>query len=179
MATGLTHDRITKICLPVVAAGGWAFTRNLELTLGLAVSFLFSGLMFGPDLDIQSVQTTRWGWLQWLWIPYRKFVPHRSLWSHGPLVGTLGRLLYVSLWVGLWLAAGYALGQWLGLSIGPDRQWLVWGKKWAIAHSALLWTLLVGLELGAMSHYLADHISSAVKKMRPKRRGDRRKKLAR
>ncbi len=28
--------------------------------------------MFGPDLDIYSVQFQRWGFLRWIWLPYQK-----------------------------------------------------------------------------------------------------------
>jgi uncharacterized metal-binding protein len=175
MAAGLTHDRITKICLPLVAGGGWILTRSGELTLGLAASFLFSGLMFGPDLDIQSVQTQRWRWFQWLWQPYRKLVPHRSLLSHGPILGTLGRVLYLGSWVALVLTIGYFSRRWLGFSLQQEQQFLLQSRKWAIDHTPLLWTMLIGLELGAMSHYLADLISSAFKKGR----GSRKKKLVR
>jgi uncharacterized metal-binding protein len=179
MAAGLTHDRITKVCLPLVAGGGWVLTRNGELTLALAASFLFSGLMFGPDLDIQSVQTQRWGWFQWLWQPYRKFVPHRSLLSHGPILGTLGRVLYLGFWVALVLTMGHFCRRWLGFSLQQEQQFLVQSRQWAINRAPLLWTLFIGLELGAMSHYLVDLISSAWKKGRRKGRGARQKKLAR
>jgi uncharacterized metal-binding protein len=174
MAAGLTHDRITKICLPLVAISGWVLTRRVELTIGLAASFLFSGLMFGPDLDIHSVQTQRWGWFQWLWQPYRKLVPHRSLLSHGPILGTLGRVLYLGLWVALVLSVGHFGRQWLGFSPRQEQQFLVMSRQWAIDHGPLLWTMLLGLELGAMSHYVADLISSASKKGK-----NRQKKLAR
>jgi uncharacterized metal-binding protein len=179
MAAGLTHDRITKICLPLVAGCGWLLTRKVELTIGLAASFLFSGLMFGPDLDIHSVQTQRWGWFQWLWQPYRKLVPHRSLLSHGPILGTLGRVLYLGLWVALMLSIGHFSRQWWGFSLRQEQQLWLLGKQWAIAHAPLLWTVLLGLELGAMSHYVADFISSACKKGKSKRSGNRQKKLAR
>jgi uncharacterized metal-binding protein len=179
MAAGLTHDRITKLCLPLVAGGSWLLTHRVELTIGLAASFLFSGLMFGPDLDIHSVQTQRWGWFQWLWQPYRKLVPHRSLLSHGPILGTLGRVLYLGLWVALVWSIGHFSCRWLGFSLPQEQQLLLLGRQWAVNHASLLWMLLLGMELGAMSHYVADLISSACKKGKNKRRGNRQKKLAR
>src|SRR5918998_3916008 len=58
---------------------------------------LFGGLMFGPDLDIQSRQYTRWGVFRFLWLPYRAFFRHRSRWSHGIIFGTLIRVVYFAL----------------------------------------------------------------------------------
>ena len=61
MPSGITHDRITLWTLPWIAGIGYGITHNGELTLILAGGFLFSGLMFGPDLDIHSIQYKRWG----------------------------------------------------------------------------------------------------------------------
>ena len=36
--------------------------------------------------------------LGFLWWPYRRLIPHRSLWSHGPLLGTTLRLAWLLTW---------------------------------------------------------------------------------
>jgi uncharacterized metal-binding protein len=170
MSSGKTHDRITYISLPLVMVVGWGCLGRIDLTLWLGGSFMFGGLMCGPDLDILSVQSARWGCLQWLWHPYRKAIPHRSLWSHGPIVGTLGRLLYLGLWglLGLllyqWLAP---LLHWPSLGLGQVGSALY---RWSIDHRPQAIAGLVGLELGAMTHYLADGISSTYKRLGAKRR---------
>jgi uncharacterized metal-binding protein len=182
MASGHTHDRITQICLPIVAAGGWAILRNGELTIWLAGSFLFSGLMFGPDLDIHSVQSLRWGYFRWLWQPYRQSVPHRSLLSHGPIIGTLGRVFYLALWLGLGVLVVQGFRQAMGWPTWNEQQYWEVSRRWAIERSPHIWTVLVGLELGAMTHYLADVYSSVLKKAQKKRSPStqpKRKKLAR
>jgi uncharacterized metal-binding protein len=86
MSSGRTHDQITLISLPILTGISLVVTRNAELTLWVAGSFLFGGLMFGPDLDIHSNQSLRWGWLRWMWQPYRRAIPHRSILSHGPVI---------------------------------------------------------------------------------------------
>jgi uncharacterized metal-binding protein len=165
MSSGRTHDRITLISLPILTGISLLLTRNAELTLWVAGSFLFGGLMFGPDLDIHSNQSIRWGWLRWMWQPYRQAVPHRSALSHGPIIGTVCRLLYVGLWVIL-LALLYQ-------SACYFLKWPMWNevKTWraiqqfVTKHHAILLSIFVGLEVGSMSHYSADFLSSLSKKI--------------
>jgi uncharacterized metal-binding protein len=156
MPAGRTHDRITLISLPVVGGAALFLSRSSSLTLIVCAGFLFSGLMFGPDLDIYSCQYKRWGWLRWLWLPYRKFLPHRSLLSHGPVVGTLLRLIYLGLWIGLIGMIGWAVALFLGQAVwdGATGIRVTQSFVWRYALEGL--ALLVGLELGAMSHYLSD-----------------------
>ncbi len=170
MPAGRTHDQITLISLPFVAGLMLLLSRNSRLTLIACAGFLFSGLMFGPDLDIVSCQFKRWGPLRCIWLPYQKSLRHRSFWSHAPLIGTTLRLAY--------------LGLWLGLVTGLVTMVLYYG--WRISWS---WTdtyttlgnlakqypgeglvLYMGLELGAISHSLSDWGSSAYKRLRSRRR---------
>ena len=169
MPSGRTHDRITFGLFPLIFGSSYWLTQSWILTAWCAGGFLFSGLMFGPDLDIYSVQYKRWGWLRWLWLPYQKFVPHRSVFSHGFLVGTVIRIIYL-LTVGFFLiSSSVAIAQ------------LIWGFDWNWQRLVFmelqdirgqnLWSLIVllcGLELGAMSHYLSDFISSRRVKKRKK-----------
>ena len=88
MPSGITHDRITLWTLPWIVGITYGFTRNGEVTLILSGGFLFSGLMFGPDLDIHSIQYKRWGLFKGIWLPYRNLFRHRSLFSHGLIIGS-------------------------------------------------------------------------------------------
>jgi len=103
MASGRDHDRATCIsCVPFglllgVLLGGWCWLIG-------AVAFLVGGLWLSPDLDTRSNALRRWGPLAVLWWPYRRLLPHRSIWSHGPLVGTLGRVGLLLAWLCLLLA---------------------------------------------------------------------------
>ncbi len=166
MPSGRTHDRITLWSLPVVAGLTFGQTQSGNLTLLVSGGFLFSGLMFGPDLDIYSRQFQRWGWWRWIWIPYQKTLRHRSFLSHGLIVGTTLRLIYLAGWLG-------AVG-WLGLTTAQ----IFWGIPWnwqvfaeemqrqAAKYPAESIALYIGLELGAMSHSLSDWGGSAYKRLK-------------
>src|SRR5437764_6049176 len=94
MPSAKTHDAITFMLAAPAAAAAYAATRHLSAAVIVGLSFLFGGLMFGPDLDTVSRQYSRWGPFRWLWFPYRSFFKHRSRFSHGLLLGALLRVFY-------------------------------------------------------------------------------------
>src|SRR5215207_8426337 len=94
MPSGKTHDMVTLVLAPPTFAAAWGLTGSVWLSALATVAMLFGGLMFGPDLDIQSRQYTRWGPLRLLWWPYKAVFRHRSRWSHGIVFGTLIRVVY-------------------------------------------------------------------------------------
>jgi uncharacterized metal-binding protein len=170
MPSGQTHDRITLWSLPWLAGTSFCLTRNGELTLIIAGAFLFSGLMFGPDLDIHSIQFKRWGLLSPLWLPYRYLFRHRSFFSHGLIIGTVIRLIYLLIFCLLLVIFLVAIFQ------------LIWGFEWNWQQVAqqgfklsfqkyLAETIaaFIGLELGAMSHSLSDWVHSQVKNSQKKK----------
>ncbi|GAB4320028.1 MAG: hypothetical protein OHK0047_02410 [Leptolyngbyaceae cyanobacterium] len=171
MPSGQTHDSITLWSLPLVAGLTFERTRSTSLTLMISGSFLFSGLMFGPDLDTYSRQFKRWGILRWIWLPYRRSMRHRSFLSHGPIVGTIVRVIYLFSWVAaavgvIALVSAIAYG-----AAGEIAQWTQWAQQyWTLGlevsgrsllqYGPELFALMIGLELGAMSHSLSDWIGS-------------------
>lgn len=173
MPSGATHDRITLISLPIVSALTLFASQSASITLSVAGSFLFSGLMFGPDLDIYSVQFKRWGVLRWIWRPYQKSMRHRSWLSHGPIVGTLIRLAYLGCWIA---AIGIAINGVATLNHGPLWSWHSMQKQlqsFALDHVWQGIAIFAGLELGALSHSWSDVLGSAWKKWRKPHRKDR------
>lgn len=174
MPSGKHHDRITLWLLPLVVGGTFAITVDLAMTIIVGTSFLLSGFMMGPDLDIQSVQYRRWGPLRWLWYPYQVLVKHRSKWSHGPLVGTLVRVIYLSVWIALFATAGMvAINHFWQAQLSWQRLEPMLGNLFVRYWQEWL-ALLVGLELGALSHYTSDWIASAHNKKR-RHRGRRKR----
>jgi uncharacterized metal-binding protein len=167
MPSGRTHDRITWWTFPLTLGGTWWLSGRWDVTSAVTASYLFSGLMFGPDLDTRSVQVRRWGLLRWIWWPYRRLVPHRSQLSHGVLVGTFLRLVYLT--IVFCVLAGllaYGLQQYGNVPVFRElkatyptlaRQTAQWEWKFVV------WILL-GLELGAISHIIADTLVSSVKR---------------
>lgn len=181
MPSGRTHDSITLWSLPLIAGVTFERTRSSSLALLVSAGFLFSGLMFGPDLDIYSRQYKRWGPLRWIWLPYRKVLRHRSFLSHGPIVGTLVRIGYLLLWLGLFGLVAIGLGTLIYQALGLTRDWQLLTEQVlqtsgsAIGRSLqqfpLEWvTVVIGLELGALSHTLSDWAGSALKRIRKRRK---------
>ncbi|NMF85666.1 metal-binding protein [Nodosilinea sp. P-1105] len=164
MSSGRTHDRITLWTLPLVVLVAFRITLDGWLTVVVCLGFLLGGWVLGPDLDIHSVQYKRWGWLRWIWLPYRGSMRHRSRWSHGPIIGTTVRVLYVSVWLAL---AGLVVVDVLNHAGRTALTWgdLLRGIGWGMQTYWPWWLALVaGLELGALSHYGADWLSSRTKR---------------
>ncbi|MDJ0693602.1 MAG: metal-binding protein [Mastigocoleus sp. MO_167.B18] len=166
MPSGQTHDRITIWALPFITGIALWQTRNGNLTLLVAGGFLFGGLMFGPDLDIYSRQYQRWGWFRFIWLPYQKSLRHRSFLSHGPIIGTTLRVLYLCILLGIAIAICLVLAELLGLigftweELGSQVQ------RSFIVYAIECWSLFLGMELGAMSHSVSDWTNSAYKRFR-------------
>ena len=127
--------------------------------------------MLGPDLDIHSIQYRRWGPLRWIWLPYQIAIKHRSHFSHGPVIGTALRIAYLSIWLALFAAIGIevmnfvwdAQLSWQNLRT-PFRYLL---KKYLIEWLAII----VGLELGSLSHSVSDLVgSNFIRKKRKKKK---------
>lgn len=170
MPSGKTHDAITVILAAPTFVGAWGLTGNLTLAALATLSMLFGGFMFGPDLDIQSRQYTRWGLFRFLWLPYRMLFKHRSRWSHGIIFGTLIRVIYFASVLALvTLGAVYLRAALLGGAPPTfDRFTEAW---WAIEASArhslgqhAVWAILAGLWWGAASHTLTDVAWSVMRK---------------
>lgn len=165
MPSGTTHDRITLWTLPWISSITHVVTKNSDVTLLVSGGFLFSGLMFGPDLDIRSIQFKRWGLLRIIWTPYQKVLHHRSLFSHGPILGTCIRVLYL-FFVIAWMAI-FVVGL-AQLFLGFTWNWrdFVENQFNLLIHHRYRETaaLFLGLELGGMSHSISDLISSSYKK---------------
>ncbi|HEY9907273.1 MAG TPA: metal-binding protein [Thermosynechococcaceae cyanobacterium] len=176
MPSGRTHDSITLWSLPFVAGITLERTQSPGLTLWVSSGFLFSGLMFGPDLDIYSQQFKRWGVLRWIWLPYQRSLRHRSVWSHAPIVGTLGRIGYLLTWLGgggVVLILGSAI---LGQTMGMTTDWRILVQQMLTdsresverslqQHWSEWLSLTIGLELGALLHSFSDWASSTSKRM--------------
>ncbi|MBE9206628.1 metal-binding protein [Nostoc sp. LEGE 06077] len=165
MPSGQTHDRITLWALPLVAGGAFWQTRSSSVTLLVAGGFMFGGLMFGPDLDIYSRQYQRWGYLRWIWLPYQKSLRHRSFLSHGPIIGTTLRVIYLSCVLAITALIVLVIVEKLG---NTALNWQALGKnieRSLVGYGTEYLSLFLGLELGAMSHSLSDWGGSAYKRM--------------
>ncbi|HYE14337.1 MAG TPA: metal-binding protein [Pyrinomonadaceae bacterium] len=172
MPSGKTHDLITLFLAPPTLGAAWVLTGSWWLAAVLTAGMLFGGLMFGPDLDIQSKQYTRWGVFRFLWLPYKVAFKHRSRWSHGIIFGTLIRVAYFAavlallVWAGVYVRAVYVAG-------GEAPGWAELEHAWRVieagaAASGLgrgaVLAALAGLWWGAASHTLTDVAWSILRK---------------
>lgn len=139
-------------------------TRSSSVTLLVAGGFMFGGLMFGPDLDIYSRQFQRWGFLRWIWLPYQKSLRHRSFLSHGPIIGTTLRVVYLTTFLAVVAILVLVIFAKLGnVALNWGEVWKSVGKTISIYYGEFF-ALFLGCELGAMSHSLSDWTGSAYKR---------------
>ncbi|MDF5723807.1 MAG: metal-binding protein [Rhizonema sp. PD37] len=164
MPSGRTHDRITLWALPFITGITFVQTRSGNLTLLVAGGFIFGGLMFGPDLDIYSRQFQRWGFLRFIWLPYQKSLRHRSFLSHGLIIGTTLRVLYLSSIISVLAIVVLEIAEKLW-NVGLSWQFVGATVMKSSRYSTEFLALFLGLELGAMSHYVSDWGGSTYKRV--------------
>ncbi len=141
MPNGKTHDTITFILLPIVILSGYFITKNYIDTLILSTLYLFSSLMFNGDLDMNTSTYNRWYVLKMIWIPYQLMFHHRSIFTHGIIIGTTIRIIYIGVIPFLILYYN------LDINILTD-----------IISSKYLIIGFIGLESGNTVHTLSDKI---------------------
>jgi uncharacterized metal-binding protein len=168
---------VTLWSLPIIAGSTLSITSRADLAFWVSGGFLVSGLIFGPDLDLYSIHYKRWGKLRWLWQPYQQALKHRSIWSHGPIIGTIGRIMYLSLWVGLVGLFWLGISQFIGIKTYTGQQLFAICQQSIAKNSAVYIALFCGLELGAMSHYMSDWLVSTYKRSPFRNLGDRKSTL--
>lgn len=154
------------LALPLSGGFGAAVGSGFEAGI-FGLAFLFGGLMFGPDLDVPSVQVRRWGALRWIWGPYQKLFRHRSPWTHGLLLGPLVRVVYL----GIWLLGGMALvSGFLGTGEGALSLGL---KAGSLLEPRFMWAAGAGVTAGSALHSMADEVVSRGKRLFRRRRARR------
>jgi len=152
MASGRDHDRATLlVCLPFGLAV-WPLLGAKAAVLG-AAAFVIGGLWLSPDLDTRSRPLRRWGPLRWIWWPYRQLIPHRSLFSHGPLIGMALRLLWL---LGVIALVWVALSPWPILQLPPAHVLSHQLLEQARQHPQGVVAAALGLEGSVWLHLLLD-----------------------
>jgi uncharacterized metal-binding protein len=169
MPNGKTHDAITFLLVPPTFLLAWRVADSVPLAAILTVAFLFGGLMFGPDLDTQSVQYTRWGIFRVFWFPYKFAFAHRSRWSHGLIFGTAIRVIYFAGIATIFFAAIFYCAALFRHAAPPNlaqirEHWELFGA-WTRTNIGdyAVFAVLIGLWTGAASHTLTDIAGTFVK----------------
>jgi uncharacterized metal-binding protein len=175
MPNARTHDIITYAIIPFTFLAAEIYWGDLATSAIATVAMLFSGLMFGPDLDLDSKPYRRWGPLKFLWKPYQVALPHRSVLSHGPILGTIIRIVYFLIVFSLFSASllylrhRYVNGAqttWTGEFDGIRSDlFTLFGET----DNKYLWGSFAGLCVGALAHTTADIVWSSIKRSRRRR----------
>jgi uncharacterized metal-binding protein len=169
MPSGKTHDAVTFLFAAPVFAAAWKLTESVSLASIVTFTFLFGGLMFGPDLDTVSKQYARWSVFRFLWYPYQVFFKHRSRWSHGLVFGTFLRIVY---FMGALTLFSFLVSYiYIAVSGGELPTLFEFTKAWssigeyvrANAGEYAFPAAFIGLWLGAASHTLTDIAGSFIK----------------
>ena len=169
MPSGRTHDVITILLAVPALAVSYVITGEVWASMIVAVTFLFGGLMFGPDLDTVSKQYSRWSIFRTLWWPYRKFFSHRSRFTHGLILGPPIRVVY---FIGVITLLAYFLSlAWTGMSDDAVPDIRDFSYAWQlIANSTrkhlgenFLIFAFIGMWIGAASHTITDLIITYIK----------------
>jgi uncharacterized metal-binding protein len=166
MPDARTHDIITVatavILVPLAQIGqmsalGLTALEARPNSAWLVIAHLISGVMFSPDLDLDSAIDDRWGALFWIWRPYMWVVPHRSTWSHSLIFAPLLRLAYFYfVFIGLILGTTWVLGQ-VGIVVPDYPQQLSAAINSATAtHPDSALAFLIGFCTGSAAHSIAD-----------------------
>jgi uncharacterized metal-binding protein len=172
MPNARTHDAITYAIIPFTYLAAEMYWGDHTTSAIATVAMLFSGLMFGPDLDLDSKPYRRWGPLRFLWKPYQAALPHRSKFSHGPILGTVIRIVYFLIVFSLFAATVlYARHRFV------NGEQTTWQAEFDVVKADLFtfWdgtdkqyfeAAFGGLWVGALAHTTADIFWSAIKRRR-------------
>ena len=181
MASGKAHDKITVIMTPFIASL-FLFLNMIFLDdLGSSIAFtilgvsiyMFGGYMFSGDLDIKSREFKRWGYLKFIWIPYQKIFEHRSIYTHGFILGPIIRIVYVSL---IPIIISSLLYSFSIINISTVEI-LKLSFTFILKNKILFFNIFLALFLGSGLHTITDIIYSYFKrKFSYKRRGPLKRK---
>lgn len=168
MASGLQHD----IACVRVAHIGFLSAGFLALYLGHSIPYAlclgvgawvggFLGIPLSPDLDLvnkrlggcSAISIWRTFFLHWYWGFYGK-LPHHSKWSHWPILGTVGRILYLApLGFSVWKIIDHiGINEWPVVVMMRFGLFIV-GTGWI---NGILIAVLINLALADTVHWLLD-----------------------
>ncbi|MFN8577812.1 MAG: metal-binding protein [Candidatus Sericytochromatia bacterium] len=166
MPSGKTHDSIAWYFFIPFAYLSWYLSTDLLFVIIYSSAYFFSNFMFSGDLDLCSVQSKRWGIFRWIWIPYRKMIPHRSKLSHGVLHGTVFRIIYLGAVLSLFyfiahlLTKNYLPAYNKDLIVTTDKGLDFLKNQQPVYYAGIF----LGLLTGSFLHTSADIIGSFFKK---------------
>lgn len=147
MSSYIGHGRMTVILTVPTAVVVFGVTQDLELAFAAGLGVL-TGLIIDPDLDLTQPTGSRirvevassllgFFWRAFWW-PYGRAIRHRSVVSHFPIIGTLGRVFYLLSPI---MLVSFVLQSNLILML---------------FQASGFWLFVIGLGVSDMGHWLAD-----------------------
>ncbi len=168
MPDGPTHDLLTvasaAAATPLIINLPQMNALNYACLIG---AYLGSNYLFSNDLDLHSESYDRWGPLRFIWLPYQRVIHHRSVISHGFVIGPLLRVVYFISVVYILLYGLFSILNWLGTTINKGGVLDGWGHAlYSILTDHPVETIyfLVGFVLSGALHSIADIISTGLKR---------------
>lgn len=165
MPAGKTHEKINFfslyilvfMALLIISYVFYGFFGVILLTL-FFIGYLFGTYMFGPDLDLPSRPFYRWKHFRFIWKPYQKMISHRSIWSHGFIIGDAVRVIYLSFCFLPFYLLFLAFTKFSFIETTGDI------FSFIILHYPYFLSPFLGIVLASSLHILSDMISTSMKK---------------
>lgn len=127
------------------------------------VGYFFGTYFLGPDLDIKSRPYYRWKKLRFIWLPYQKMFSHRSIWTHGVIIGDIVRVIYFL----IILFIPYAI---LIVSFNFNSNQINRNiYEFMLLHYEYFLCLFLGIVFASLLHIISDLLVSNAKKRKKKR----------
>jgi len=177
VSSGKSHDKINGHVLYVAIIGLCVLLTYLtagidnSILLVLAMSgFYWGTYCFGPDLDTRSLPYYRWKKLRFVWKPYQKMFSHRSIWTHGWVVGDLIRIGYILI---VFFPLYAVMVVVLNVNVQQTNQ-AIWTH--ILTYRLFYVSFVSGIVLASSVHIVTDHLYSARKKRRKKKQQKKKRK---
>jgi len=174
MPNRAVHDFLTVASSVIITPVTYSILSGIPEVSGWAtiiaalvfVSHNVSGILFSPDLDMDTHIHKRWGIFYVLWVPYQMVIPHRHFWSHGLVLPPLLRLGYFFWMCLLALFVVETIAAYFGLAV-PNLQQSVTRLvlTYVTAHPYECVTIAAGFVSGAAVHSIADWLVSGGTKL--------------
>lgn len=174
MPNTTTHDYLTVATSLLMAPAIFSILRSAEvvqtsavvITTVMCVAHNVSGILFSPDLDVDSRIHKRWGILYLIWKPYKWCIPHRHFWSHGLVISPLLRLGYFVGMLILLIFTSEIIARTLGFPLPNYHQSFAQTIiDWFVTHPIVVLSLAGGFVTGGAVHSIADIVVSSGKNM--------------
>jgi len=157
VSAGHVHAKASVILAIGFGLGGIATLNpgSVEYVLGSLAS-----IMLSPDLDVDAknisstIMRKRFGWVAekaWdsLWYWYRRSLKHGSPLSHFPVVGTLGRLVYMYLFL---IVVPVLILKFLF----PSHVDLIYELTWWVKIALIRYKFVIAVMAGDLIHWALD-----------------------